>query len=245
MKMDDLVQLVGDNLFAHRLRALLTVLGITIGIAAVIAVVAIGQGSQAVILSELETLGNSNAFQITVDTSQGEAPTVDTFRLEDADLIKELSPAVVEMAPISYSSMVDLRLPQSLDKPLMSQLVGTTPDYAPAGNLTPQSGRFLSTADVSAHARVVVLDADLAKTDVWGLRPDWQTGIHPGQPGNSDRGAARANLTPGRDEPALRLRADYFRPGYSQQPGDLRVIRGGGLQGGTAPSHGRQPQNLE
>jgi putative ABC transport system permease protein len=164
MKLDDLVQLVGDNLFAHRLRALLTVLGITIGIAAVIAVVAIGQGSQAVILSELETLGNSNAFQVTVDTSQGEAPTVDTFSLEDANLIKELSPAVQEMAPVSYSNMVDLRLPQSLEKPLMSQLIGTTPDYAPSANLVMQNGRFLSTADVSAHARVVVLDADLAKT---------------------------------------------------------------------------------
>jgi len=41
MKLDDLTQIVGDNLFAHRLRALLTIVGITIGIAAVIAVVAI------------------------------------------------------------------------------------------------------------------------------------------------------------------------------------------------------------
>ncbi len=164
MKLDDLTQIVGDNLFAHRLRALLTIVGITIGIAAVIAVVAIGQGGRAVILSEIETLGSDRFFSITVDTSRGEAPTVDTFRIEDASLIKELSPAVEEMAPVSYSSIIDLRLPESLEKPVMTSLIGTTPDYAPAGNLTLESGRFLSSADVSSHARVVVLDAGLAKT---------------------------------------------------------------------------------
>ena len=60
--------------------------------------------------------------------------------------------------------MVDLRPPQSLQKPLRSTLLGTTPDFAVATNLTLESGRFLSTADVSSHARVVVLDSDLAKT---------------------------------------------------------------------------------
>ena len=79
MKLDDLTQIVGENLFAQRLRALLTIVGITIGIAAVIAVVAIGQGGRVAILSEIETLGSDRSFEVTVNTSQGEAPTVGTF----------------------------------------------------------------------------------------------------------------------------------------------------------------------
>lgn len=163
MRVTDLVQLVGENLLAHRLRAVLTILGIAIGIAAVIAVVAIGQGGQAVILSQLETMGSSRYFEVAVDFARGEAPSPDTFRLQDAILIKELSPAVEKMAPLTYGSMVDVRLPRSGEKPLLSQLYGTTQDFTAAINLPVQSGRFLSALDVSTHARVVVLDAGAAK----------------------------------------------------------------------------------
>ena len=139
MKLDDLTQIVRENLFAQRLRALLTIVGIAIGIAAVIAVMAIGQGGRAAILSEIETLGSDRYFEVTVNTSQGEAPTVGTFSLEDANLIKELSPAVEKMAPVSCGRLVDLKAPQSLQKPLLSTLLGTTPDFAPAGK--PDAGK--------------------------------------------------------------------------------------------------------
>jgi len=163
VKFDDLTQIVGENLLAHRMRAILTILGITIGIAAVIAVVAIGQGGRVAILSQIEQLGSSRYFEITVDQSRGEAATVDTFRMEDATLIKELSPAVEKLAPIAVGAIIDVRLPQTNQKPVSAQLLGTTPDYAPAGNLSFASGRFLSAGDVSAHSRVVVLDAELSK----------------------------------------------------------------------------------
>ena len=63
MKFDDLTQIVGENLLAHRMRAILTILGITIGIAAVISVVAIGQGGRMAILSEIEKLGRAGKFE--------------------------------------------------------------------------------------------------------------------------------------------------------------------------------------
>ncbi len=163
MKFDDLTQIVGENLLAHRMRAILTILGITIGIAAVISVVAIGQGGRVAILSQIEQMGSSRYFEITVDQSRGEAATADTFRVEDATLIKELSPAVEKMAPISYVPLADIRLPQTRQKPVSAQALGTTPDYQAAGNLVVASGRFLSAGDVSAHSRVVVLDAELSK----------------------------------------------------------------------------------
>jgi putative ABC transport system permease protein len=108
MRFADLVQLTGENLVAHRLRAVLTTLGIAIGIAAVIAVVAIGQGGQAVLLSEIEKLGSSRGFNISVDVMRGEAPTADTFKLEDVAIIKELSPAVDKLAPATTGMMIDV-----------------------------------------------------------------------------------------------------------------------------------------
>lgn len=162
MRFTDLTLVVGESLAAHRLRAVLTILGITIGIAAVIAVVAIGQGGKAAILSEIEKLGSSCYFEITVDYTRGEAPTTGTFNLQDAFVIKALSPAVAKIAPVSVGTMIDIRRPHAREKPVLAQLIGTTPDFREAQNLTVKAGRFLSPADISAHARVVVLDAALA-----------------------------------------------------------------------------------
>jgi len=159
----DLLRLTVENLAVHRLRAALTILGIAIGIAAVIAVVAIGQGGQAVLLSEIEKLGSSRAFNISVDVLRGEAPTADTFKLEDIAIIKELSPAVEKLAPVTSGMMISIRRPHSQAKPVLSQLVGTTPDLTAVMNLPVASGRFFSAADVTARRRVVVLDGGLAE----------------------------------------------------------------------------------
>lgn len=164
MKFSDLLMLVGENLLAHRLRAVLTTLGIAIGIAAVITVVAIGQGGRAVLLSEIQRMGSSRGFQISVDFARGEAPTADTFKLQDVTVIKELSPAVEKLAPVSYSMMVSVRRPHGKEKPVMAQLLGTTADMPPVMNLSFESGRFLSSTDVAGHRRVVVLDGALAES---------------------------------------------------------------------------------
>lgn len=164
MRFADLVQLTGENLVAHRLRAVLTTLGIAIGIAAVIAVVAIGQGGQAVLLSEIEKLGSSRGFNISVDVMRGEAPTADTFKLEDVAIIKELSPAVDKLAPATTGMMIDVRRPHSKAKPVLCQVIGTTPDMTEVMNFALETGRFFSEADVTGHRRVLVLDGELAET---------------------------------------------------------------------------------
>ncbi|WP_232294298.1 ABC transporter permease [Syntrophaceticus schinkii] len=162
MNFADLAQIVWENLRAHRMRAVLTTIGIAIGIAGVIAVVAVGQGGQAVIISEIEKMGSSRYFEIGADYMRGETADSTTFNLQDPVLIKELSPAVEKMAPLTLGPMVDIRLPHSQQKSIMGSLYGTTPDMIDAMNLTIEKGRFLSDTDVSAHARVVVIDAGLA-----------------------------------------------------------------------------------
>lgn len=164
MKLLDLFQVTVESLAAHRLRAVLTILGIAIGIAAVIAVVAIGQGGQAVLLSEIEKMGSSRAFNISVDVMRGEAPTADTFKLEDVAIIKELSQAVDKLAPATSGMMIDIRRPHSKAKPVLCQVIGTTPDMTGVMNFPLESGRFFSEADVAGHRRVAVLDGSLAET---------------------------------------------------------------------------------
>ncbi|HAG07684.1 MAG: hypothetical protein XD69_0410 [Clostridia bacterium 62_21] len=164
MRPSDLLRLTAQNLTAHRLRAMLTILGIAIGIAAVIAVVAIGQGGQAVLLSEIEQMGSSRAFSVSVDVLRGEAPTADTFKLQDVAIIKELSPAVEKLAPVTSGMMISIRRPHSREKPLLAQLIGTTPDLTAVMNFPLASGRFFSAADVTAHRRVAVLGGGLAET---------------------------------------------------------------------------------
>jgi putative ABC transport system permease protein len=148
---------------AHRLRAVLTTLGITIGIAAVIAVVAIGQGGRALLLFEIERMGSSRAFNIAVDIQRGEAPTADTFKMTDVAVIKELSPAVEKLAPSTSGMWISVRRPGTRGKPVYAQLVGTTPDMAAVMNIPIASGRFLSDADVAGRNRVVVLEGGLAE----------------------------------------------------------------------------------
>jgi putative ABC transport system permease protein len=162
MNFADLVQIVWENLRAHRMRAVLTTIGIAIGIAGVIAVVAVGQGGESVIISEIENMGSSLYFDISPDYMRGETADSSTFSLEDPALIKDISPAVEKMAAITLGPMVDVRIPQSQKKPLMTSLYGTNPDLADIMKLSVEKGRFLSDLDVTAHARVVVIDAGLA-----------------------------------------------------------------------------------
>ncbi|MEW6448666.1 MAG: ABC transporter permease [Bacillota bacterium] len=163
MRLVDLFQVTAENLAVHRLRAALTILGIAIGIAAVISVVAIGQGGQAVLLSEIEKMGSSRSFNISVDWMQGEAPTADTFKLEDVAVIKALSTVVDKLAPVTTGMMVNIRRPQSKAKPVLSQIIGTTPDMTGVMNFPLESGRFFSDADVLGQRQVVVLDGSLAE----------------------------------------------------------------------------------
>lgn len=163
MNLADLIQIVWENLRAHRMRAVLTTIGIAIGIAGVIAVVAVGQGGQAVIISEIEKMGSSLYFDISPDYMRGETADSNTFSLEDPTIIKELSPAVDKMAPITLGPMVDVRLPNSNQKTIMASLYGTNSDLIDIMNLSLEKGRFITDLDVTSHSRVVVIDAGLAK----------------------------------------------------------------------------------
>ncbi|MEG6616184.1 ABC transporter permease [Peptococcaceae bacterium 1198_IL3148] len=141
----------------NKLRSFLTTLGIVIGIAAVILVMAIGEGGKAMIIGELEQYG-TNIFQIYPNYREGEYVRLRDFTKEDITVVKALSSEVKYLAPMKYERQ---EIRGSEGKKTV-QVIGTTTDYQYIRNLEIQWGRFFNEQDDAVGRRVIVLDEALA-----------------------------------------------------------------------------------
>jgi len=147
-----------ESIRGNKLRSFLTTMGIVIGIAAVMSVVAIGQGGRAMLMKELEKFG-TNMFFIFVNYQEGQSTRPGDFREEDVTIIKQLVPEIEYMSPVRYSQM-----PVRGTRGQKSVRVnGTTGDYAQIRNMETQWGRFYTDNDQAVGRRVAVMDAELAE----------------------------------------------------------------------------------
>ncbi|TDV41500.1 ABC transporter permease [Actinophytocola oryzae] len=154
---------------AHRLRSVLTMLGIVIGISSVILTVGLGLGAQDKVASQIDALG-SNLLIISPgsDTSssgvRGGFGSASTLTLTDATSVSDSSvaPDVAAVAPVvsSQTAMV------AGTTNWTSSLVGTSPSWLSVRNRTLAAGRFFS----SGETDVVVLGPDTA-SELFGRRP--------------------------------------------------------------------------
>ncbi|HBC95105.1 MAG TPA: ABC transporter permease [Pelotomaculum sp.] len=161
MNLFESLRLAVEGIRVNKLRSFLTLLGIIIGIAAVIMVVSIGQGGRALLLKEMEKIG-SNFFTLYVDWEEGEPPNERDFTVQDVAVIKELVPEISLLAPSNYGSAI-VQGPKD-KKP--AQVIGTDSDYAGIFKIKVTRGSFLGTSRSGPRA-VVVLDEQLAR-DVFG-----------------------------------------------------------------------------
>ncbi len=149
---------------SHKLRSSLTVLGIVIGIAAVITLMSIGKGVEAEILSRIETLGadlvtiRPGAF--TFGGVRSAAGSAATLTMEDAAAITEQVRYISSVAP-SYSSNLQLI---AGNKNMSSQVIGTTPEYIRTNNLSIRNGDFFSDYEYQRGAKVTVLGSNVKET---------------------------------------------------------------------------------
>ncbi|HIK36238.1 MULTISPECIES: ABC transporter permease [unclassified Thermosynechococcus] len=161
MDLAESVRMAIATLKANRLRSGLTMLGIIIGNAAVIAMVGVGQGAQRYAASQFESLGPNTLF-IVPGTPQARNRTFNvpqTLVLEDAKAIATQVPTVKEVAPqIQVQQRVTYR-----GRNTNVLIVGTTPTFPSVRSFTVAQGRFISDKDVERHRRVVILGSDLAK----------------------------------------------------------------------------------
>lgn len=162
-------RLLGDaleNLSANKLRSMLTVLGIVIGVAAVIAMLSIGRGAEASITSQIESMGTNLIYVSPGSTSESgvrtAAGSASTLTMDDAEAlagltsVEAVSPLTQSMVQVSYSSSNTRTI-----------LMGVTPGYETVSSLTLEDGEFITDAAQNGRSLVVVLGNSVAQ-DLFG-----------------------------------------------------------------------------
>jgi len=148
----------------HKLRSFLTILGIVIGVAAVISLMSIGRGAEARIISNIESMG-SDLITISpgartwggVRSASGGAATL---TMEDAEAIAE-QVAYVDLVAPTYSTSLQLVVG---GENMNSHVTGVPPEYQEIQNLEVASGAFFTEYDYQRGAKVVVLGSEVKET---------------------------------------------------------------------------------
>ena len=146
------------GLMAHRLRAALAVLGIVVGVAAVIVMLAVGEGARREVLGKIQGLGTNlvivSAGQMkTVAIRPQLAGNVTTLNLRDARAIAEECPAVSQVVPI-HSRKLAVKFGAGTTN---TNVVGTSAEFAVVRGFRAVSGRFIDEDEVQGTARVAVV----------------------------------------------------------------------------------------
>jgi putative ABC transport system permease protein len=154
------VKMAATTLLANKLRSGLTMLGIIIGNASVIAMIGIGEGAQILANKQFQSLGPNTLFIVPGSPgSRGRATTTPrTLVLQDAQAIAKQVRAVQEVAPeINNRITVTYR-----NKSTTTTVIGTTPNYITVRSFEIKEGRFFNDFDLKRSKRVAVLAPDLA-----------------------------------------------------------------------------------
>src|SRR5438105_1341372 len=152
---------------ANKLRSFLTMLGIIIGVGAVITMIALGSGAQKAVQDQISSLGTNlltvmpgQSFMRGVASDQRVSLTVD-----DADSIRASAQHVTAVLPeIGRSLQV-----KQASKNANIQITGTVPEYFPAHNYTVTAGHTFTAGDDQARRRVALLGS--AVPDMFGQNP--------------------------------------------------------------------------
>lgn len=157
MSYKELLGIAWQSIVSNKMRSTLTILGIVIGIAAVITLVAVGRGAQEQTQKQIQGLGVNlimvrpgNSALSGVSSGLGSSATL-TF--DDAMAIKAACPAVEESAPV-YNAALQV---QYGGQNLNTSITGTLPSHQSVRNFYASQGRFFSEQEVEQNARVAVL----------------------------------------------------------------------------------------
>jgi putative ABC transport system permease protein len=144
------------GLKANKLRSILTMLGIIIGVFAVIVMVAIGTGARTSVTGQIQGLGSNLLIITPAQASSGgvKGGSVTTMTMEDVDAIKTKAADTVQgVAPQVGKSVQVVFAGQNTS----TQVVGTTPDYQDVRNQHPTIGRFFNDNEITTRAKVAVV----------------------------------------------------------------------------------------
>lgn len=148
------------SLSANKMRSLLTILGIVIGVASVIALLSIGESAGASITGEIESIG-TNVIYILRGNSNEDVSNPKDLTLRDAQALATTSRAteIAFVAPV-FTGTAEVT---QADRSSTTQILGITPDYQFVMNLTMAEGGFISASQVEGRSAVVVLGPSRAE----------------------------------------------------------------------------------
>ncbi len=159
------VRIAWGGITANKLRSGLTILGMTIGVASVIVLIAVGNGSSKAVQSRIQSLGTnvlivqgSGGLRRFAGASTGSSVSLtkaDAQALQDPSL----APDVKTASPVVNASSVTLVNGATSFEP--SSFIGTTPSYLPAHSYKLAEGRSFTAEDVSQHRRVAVIGQEV------------------------------------------------------------------------------------
>jgi putative ABC transport system permease protein len=166
MKSSRLINIAGKSILKNKMRTLLTMLGIIIGVGAVIVMVAVGQGAKSEIQRRIDNLGTNmvvvtpgalNQGGVSQGAGSSNRLTVEDFKVlqQQALLLQHVSPVVITFAHI-VGGTGNWR----------TGIQGVTPDFADIRAWKVTSGRFFDAADVNSNARVIVIGKTVA-SNLW------------------------------------------------------------------------------
>lgn len=151
MNLGESMKMAIRSIKTNKVRAFLTMLGIIIGVASVIVLVSIGQGSSQSVQDEINSLG-TNLLTVSVTDTDSVKLTDDTIeQFKDLDGISEVAPVVTGRV---YAKNGEASTQVSM--------VGTTSSYLTVRDLKLSQGRFLTDMETELRSKVVVLGSDTA-----------------------------------------------------------------------------------
>ncbi len=160
------IKLGVKSLWVHRLRSVLTTMGIVFGVCSVVAMLAIGEGASRETQKAIAKLGSTNLIIETIKPPQEQANTGDAERIRnygltysDAESIRNTIPNISVAVPIRE---IDQQA-QYLNRKLPVKIIGTIPWYTEISPVRILRGRFLSSIDLHYQQNVCVIDYQIAR----------------------------------------------------------------------------------
>ena len=160
MKPWEALRLAGEALRANRLRSLLTMVGVIIGVAAVVVLVAIGGGAKTEVENEVEGLGSNIVFIVPGKFQFGTTPSLSPLRLSDVQLAARIAGSAQDVTAV-VDSGENVTAGQN---DYFATVQGVTENFNVVFNRPLSEGAYLTSADVATSARVAVLGANVAAT---------------------------------------------------------------------------------
>ncbi|MCD4802075.1 MAG: ABC transporter permease [Anaerolineales bacterium] len=147
-----------ESLSSNKVRTGLTMLGIIIGVGAVIAMLAIGAGTEQAIVGEIEGIGTNLLF---VRTNNEDVTNPRPLTLQDAEALNDpvFAPSIAAAAPIVQGQAEVTYAGQGTT----ASLVGVTEDYIKVQNVELSEGEFFSSVQINGIASAVILGANVAE----------------------------------------------------------------------------------